>query len=116
MNKHVDQPTASLPEWDKFFALNGDSLQYGQRVCDEFLRGAKRVTAAQAEALAYLSDGWNKYVDGIQRLGAAESPVEALALHAELTNKAMSDFWDESRKLLDMLAERSEGRIPGRSK
>jgi len=100
MSTQADHPMAWAIDWQRLWNLNGEPAEYAERIYRDFLRGADLF---QTEAASYWNEAWQNYVEGMERLGKSGSPQEAMEVQADLANHAITRFWDESRKMNEIL-------------
>src|SRR5512141_274796 len=83
-------------------AITQQSLDAMSHAFSGWLKNANRL---QAEALRFLNDRFNKDVEMMSQFAHCKKPEEFFSLQAKLASNLVSDYTDESSRILALLSD-----------
>jgi hypothetical protein len=102
MTKRQDAASEDPIDLRALFDMNGASLEYAERTYRAWLEGAGRI---QNETLGFLNGRWEKGLETARELTQCKTPTEYFEAQARYADRAISDWVEQSQKMVRMLGE-----------
>lgn len=96
----ADRPWADLP-WAVMPNFPGQAVDTTSRIWSTWHEQTGRF---QTEVLQFFAGRANHHIEMFKQVCACKNPYEILSLQAAFAQKTLSDYLEESRKLIDLYA------------